>query len=81
MVMEQQELKYKRRSGVDLGYCDVVKFADAFGAKGCLLDDSTKFEAIMQKALADDGSVLVHMPVDYRDSIDLFINTDPNAGH
>ncbi len=80
MVMEQQEMKYKRRSGVDLGYCDVVKFAEAFGAKGYLLDDSTEFEAIMQKALADDGPVLVHMPVDYRDSMDLFINTDPNAG-
>jgi thiamine pyrophosphate-dependent acetolactate synthase large subunit-like protein len=46
-----------------------------------LLDDSTKFEAIMQKALADDGPVLVHMPVDYSDSIDLFVNTDPNAGN
>jgi acetolactate synthase-1/2/3 large subunit len=53
----------------------------SFGAKGYLLDDSTKFEAIMRKALSDDGPVLVHMPVDYRDSMDLFINTDPNAGH
>ena len=81
MVLEQQEMKYGRRAGVDLGFCDVVKFAEAFGAKGYLLDDSTQFESIMQKALAADGPVLVHMPVDYRDSLALFANTDPNAGH
>jgi len=23
----------------------------------------------------------IDMPVDYRDSIELFVNTDPNAGH
>ncbi len=81
MVLEQQLMKYKRRSGVDLGYYDVVKFAEAFGAKGYRLDDSSKFDEIMQQALADEGPVLVHMPVDYSDNMELFVATDPNAGH
>ncbi|MCF8466480.1 MAG: acetolactate synthase AlsS [Sneathiella sp.] len=81
MVMEQQLMKYKRRSGVDLGYYDVVKFAEAFGAKGYRLDDSTKFDVIMKQALADEGPVLIHMPVDYSDNLELFLATDPNAGH
>lgn len=81
MVMEQQMMKYDRKSGVDLGYYDVVKFAEAFGAKGYLLDDSRKFDAIMKQALADEGPVLVHMPVDYSDNLELFLTTDPNAGH
>ncbi len=81
MVLEQQEMKYKRRSGVNLGYYDVVKFAEAFGATGFLLDDSSKFEDIMQQALKEEGPVLIHMPVDYSDNMSLFVNTDPNAGH
>jgi len=81
MVKEQQLMKYNRRSGVDLGYCDIVKFADAFGAKGYRLDDSTEFDAIMEQALAEEGPVLIHMPVDYSDNMELFLTTDPNAGH
>ena len=40
MVAVQEQPKYKRTSGVDFGPVDVVKYADAFGAAGFMIDDA-----------------------------------------
>ena len=81
MVKEQELMKYHRKSGVEFGYVNIVKFAESFGATGFLLDDSDKFDEIMSQALATRGPVLIEMPVDYSDNPALFAATDPHAGH
>jgi acetolactate synthase-1/2/3 large subunit len=38
MVAVQEQAKYKRKSGVDFGPVDVIKYADAFGASGYMIN-------------------------------------------
>jgi acetolactate synthase-1/2/3 large subunit len=38
MVAVQEQPKYKRTSGADFGPVDVVKYAEAFGAIGFMVD-------------------------------------------
>ena len=55
MVQFQEEMKYGRSSGIKLGGIDFVKFAEAFGAKGFRISDSSEMEAVMDEALAYEG--------------------------
>jgi acetolactate synthase-1/2/3 large subunit len=68
MVRFQEVAKYGRASGVDFGPVDVVKFAEAFGAKGLIIDTPDQIAPTLKKALALDGPVVVGVPVDYRDN-------------
>ncbi len=81
MVKEQEVMKYHRKSGVEFGYVDIVKFAQAFGATGFRLGDAEKFCEIMSQAMKAKGPVLIEMPVDYSDNRALFEAVDPNVGH
>ncbi len=81
MVEAQELIKYQRKSGVDLGEYDVVKYAEAFGAKGYFLDDSSKFARIMEQSLNQTVPVLIQVPVDYTDNIKLYQEIDPHKGH
>ena len=81
MVEEQQMMKYKRKSAVDLGYVNLVQFAESFGATGFVLDDIEHFDAVMEKALASKSPVIIEMPVDYSSNPELFKSLDPNTGN
>jgi len=50
MVKIQQEMKYDRPSGVDLGPINVVALAKAFEATGFELTDIEQFSLILQRA-------------------------------
>ncbi|WP_442590703.1 acetolactate synthase AlsS [Pedobacter sp. AW31-3R] len=71
MVGFQEVMKYGRSSGIDLGRLDVVKHAESYGAVGFLVRDSAELEAVMRKALTIAGPVIVDIPIDYRDNIQL----------
>ena len=73
MVEFQEEMKYGRSSGVDFGPVDFVKYAESFGAKGYRVDSKEGFEATFKKALAEaeNGPVLIDIPIDYKDNIKL----------
>lgn len=73
MVKFQEEKKYGRSSGVDFGPVDFVKYAESFGAKGYHVDSKETFETTFKKALeeAEDGPVLIDIPIDYKDNADL----------
>ena len=81
MVKEQEMMKYGRKSGVDLNHIDVVKFAESFGAKGFKVINPNDLERIMGKAFETKGPVLVEIPIDYSDNMQLFTNTNPHEGH
>lgn len=73
MVEFQEEMKYGRSSGVDFGAVDYVKYAESFGAKGYRVSSKEEFSETLAKALkeADQGPVLIDVPVDYKDNIKL----------
>jgi acetolactate synthase, catabolic len=79
MVGFQQKLKYHRTSGVDFGSIDVVKYAEAFGAKGMRVNHPDELESVLRAALAvKDGPVIIDVPVDYSDNVELGKTLIPN---
>jgi len=72
MVAVQEQLKYKQTSGVDFGPIDVVKYAEAFGAVGFMINAADQIGATLKKAFEISGPVLIGIRVDYRDNHKLF---------
>ena len=72
MVAVQERAKYKRTSGVDFGPVDVVKYAEAFGAKGLFINSPDEIGQQLRKAFEMPGPVLIGINVDYRDNHLLF---------
>ena len=72
MVAVQERAKYKRTSGVDFGPVDVVKYAEAFGAKGLFINSPCEIGQQLRKAFEMQGPVLIGINVDYRDNHLLF---------
>ncbi|MGT2770189.1 acetolactate synthase AlsS [Streptococcus intermedius] len=68
MVEFQEEMKYGRSSGVDFGPVDFVKYAESFGAKGFRATSPVELMQLLQKALKENGPVIIDVPVDYKDS-------------
>jgi len=72
MVAVQEVSKYKRASGVDFGPVDVVKYAEAFGAAGFMVEAPDQNRPTLRKAFEIHGPVLIGIRVDYRDNHKLF---------
>ena len=72
MVAVQEQPKYKRTSGVDFGPVDVVKYAEAFGAVGFMVDAPDQIGSTLKKAFEIPGPVLIGIRVYYRDNQKLF---------
>ena len=72
MVAVQVQPKYKRTSGVEFGPVDVVKYAEAFGATGFMIETPDQIGPTLKKAFGVPGPVLIGIRVDYRDNHKLF---------
>jgi acetolactate synthase-1/2/3 large subunit len=72
MVATQEKLKYGRTSGVDFGPVNYVKYAEAFGATGLMINSPDEIVPVMKKAFDTSGPVIVGVHVDYRDNHLLF---------
>jgi acetolactate synthase I/II/III large subunit len=72
MVAFQEQLKYGRTSGVQLGDYDIVHFAAAFGAKGIRVSGLTEFEAAFKQSLNEPGVTIIDVHVDYKRNTELF---------
>jgi acetolactate synthase-1/2/3 large subunit len=68
MVKFQQVAKYGRAAAVNFGPVDVVGLAEAFGAKGLMINSPDAIAPTLKRAFAMQGPVLVGVPVDYRDN-------------
>ena len=79
MVRFQEVAKYGRASGVDFGPVDVVRYAEAFGAKGLRIEKPDDIAPTLKKAMAMQGPVVVGIPVDYRDNCRLLESLHPNV--
>ena len=72
MVAAQEEIKYGRTSGIDLGPVDTVKYAAAFGATGLMIQHPDDVVPTLRKAFDTPGPVLIGVHVDYSESVKLF---------
>ena len=72
MVAVQEQAKYQRTAGVDFGPVDIVKYAEAFGAKGLMIDSPDQIAPTLRRAFETSGPVLIGIHVDYRDNHKLF---------
>jgi acetolactate synthase I/II/III large subunit len=68
MVAFQEMAKYGRTSGVEFGPVDVVRLAEAFGAKGLQIQTPDQITPTIKSALEMQGPVIIGIPVDYRDN-------------
>ena len=59
MVGSQQQMKYGRRTAVEFGKIDLVKFAESFGATGFSLESADELLPTLQKAFKINGPVLI----------------------
>jgi len=72
MVAFQEELKYGRTSGVQLGDYDIVHYAAAFGATGIRVSSLAEFEDAFTRSLAEPGVTIIDVAVDYSRNTELF---------
>jgi acetolactate synthase-1/2/3 large subunit len=72
MVAVQEALKYGRKSGIDFGPVDLVKYAEAFGATGRMIRTPDEIGPVLKEALNHSGPIIVGVPVDYSDNHKLF---------
>jgi acetolactate synthase I/II/III large subunit len=79
MVGIQEIAKYGRPSGVAFGPVDVVRFAEAFGAKGLKIETPDQVTPTLKKALAMQGPVVVGITVDYWDNHHLMEMVHPGV--
>jgi acetolactate synthase I/II/III large subunit len=79
MVAIHEMAKYGRLSGVALGPVDVVRFAEAFGAKGLRIEKPDQTASSIKKTLDMQCPVHVDVPVDYRDNHKLIEIVHPDA--
>jgi acetolactate synthase I/II/III large subunit len=81
MVATQEKLKYGRASGTDFGPIDYIRYAEAFGATGLMIDKPDDIAPIMKKAFDTQGPVIVGVHVDYRDNHKLFEMLHEDSTH
>jgi len=72
MVATQEKLKYGRTSGIEFGPIDYIKYAEAFGATGLMINTPDDIAPLMKKAFVTPGPVVVGVHVDYSDNHQLF---------
>ena len=72
MVAFQEELKYGRTSGVQLGDYDIAHYAAAFGAKGIRVSGMAEFENVFKQSLTEPGVTIIDVLVDYSRNTELF---------
>jgi acetolactate synthase I/II/III large subunit len=81
MVAVQEEQKYGRFSGTTFGPLDPVKYAEAFGAKGFMIQSPDQICSVLKLAFDTPGPVLVGVQVDYRDNHKLFEQVNERSVH
>lgn len=71
MVAFQEELKYGRTSGIQLGDYDSVALAEAFGAKGHKVTTLDEFSTVFSASLNEPGVSIIDIWVDYSKNTDI----------
>jgi acetolactate synthase-1/2/3 large subunit len=65
---------------VHFGPVNLVQFAQSFGAHGLRVNSAEELIPTIKKAFEIKGPVIVEVPIDYSDNLELF-QSMTNAGH
>jgi acetolactate synthase-1/2/3 large subunit len=79
MVAFQQELLYGRTSGTDFGNPDIVKYAESLGCVGLRVNNPDELLPTLRKALEMPGVVVVDIPTDYSQNVEIGQYVIPEA--
>jgi acetolactate synthase-1/2/3 large subunit len=79
MVAFQQELIYGRTSGTDFGNPDIVKYAESMGCEGMRVNQPDELLPVLRKALEIPGIVVVDIPTDYSQNLEIGQHMIPEA--
>ncbi|MDX8412160.1 MAG: thiamine pyrophosphate-dependent enzyme, partial [Mariprofundaceae bacterium] len=71
LIEWKQMNQFGRASNIKFGNPDLVKFAEAFGAKGYRVENAADLAPTLKQAIADDTVVVIDCPVDYRENLKL----------
>lgn len=58
---------------------DYVKYAESMGAKGYRVNHASELEEILEKAMQEEGPVVVDIPVDYSNNSKLMAELLPDS--
>ena len=71
LIKWKQLNEFGRESNIHFNNPDLVKFADAFGAKGYRIEHTDELLPTLEKAIQDNCVVIIDCPVDYSENIKL----------
>ncbi|HEY9017294.1 acetolactate synthase large subunit [Thiomicrospira sp.] len=71
LIKWKQLNEFGRESNIHFNNPDLVKFADAFGAKGYRIEHTDELLPTIEKAIKDKCVVIIDCPVDYSENIKL----------
>jgi acetolactate synthase-1/2/3 large subunit len=79
MVAFQQELLYGRTSGTDFGNPDLVKYAESLGCLGMRVNHPDELRPVLRNALETPGVIVVDIPTDYSNNVEIGQHVIPAA--
>ncbi len=71
LIEWKQMNAYGRKTSVEFGNPDFVRYAESFGAKGYRVERTADLLPILRRALADDTVSVIDCPVDYAENLKL----------
>ncbi|MCC2641559.1 MAG: Thiamine pyrophosphate enzyme central domain family [Nitrospira sp.] len=71
VIRWNQQVRFKRTSGVEFGNPDFIAYAESFGAAGFRVEGPLELTEVLTKALACGRPAVVDCPVDYAENIRL----------
>ena len=74
LIEWKQMASFGRPSNVHFGNPDFVQYAESFGAHGYRVSENDDLQAVLRRALADNGVSIIDCPVDYRENLKLTEN-------
>jgi len=71
LIEWKQMSQFGRKSHVNFGNPDFVKYAESFGAKGYRVEKAEQLSGILTTALADNTVSIIDCPIDYSENMKL----------
>jgi acetolactate synthase-1/2/3 large subunit len=69
LIEIKQQIHFGRKSHVNFGNPDFVKFAESFGAIGYRIQAADELKPVLEEAFSKDKPVVIDCPVDYRENL------------
>ncbi|MBI2487004.1 MAG: acetolactate synthase large subunit [Deltaproteobacteria bacterium] len=69
LIEIKQQIHFGRKSHVNFGNPDFVKFAESFGAIGYRIQSADELKPVLEEAFSKDKPVVIDCPVDYRENL------------